>query len=235
MPGGLTLSLFRAARRLLLPRDVGSPHEAEALTTAAALADDAARRGRGAAVAYWTAEFLSLVPVVVISHAARLRLFGGDTAVIGQPLVLDGRPSTIIGVMPPGFHFPRPEVEFWTPAQFPAELRASRTEFMLVGVGRLADGRGSQEAGAELETIMARLRADHPQANSNVGISIQPMQDALVGTVQRPLWILMASVRPTHRVRQPGEPDARAPYTGASRSRCGRRSAPAVCACSVSC
>lgn len=70
MPGSLAVRMFRAARRLLLPRDVGSPHEAEALTTAAALADDAARRGRGAAVAYWTAEFLSLVRAAL---AARRR------------------------------------------------------------------------------------------------------------------------------------------------------------------
>jgi hypothetical protein len=70
VPGSLAVRMFRAARRLLLPRDVGSPHEAEALTTAAALADDAARRGRGAAVAYWTAEFLSLVRAAL---AARRR------------------------------------------------------------------------------------------------------------------------------------------------------------------
>ena len=133
-------------------------------------------------------------PVVVISHAAWQRLFGGDAAVIGQALTLDGRPSTVIGVMPAGFHFPGPQVEFWMPAQFPAELRASRDQFMLVGIGRLADGRGPDEAGSELETLMARLRADHPQANSNVGIDIEPMQDALVGSVQTPLWILMASV-----------------------------------------
>ena len=133
-------------------------------------------------------------PVVVISHSMWQRLFGGDQAAIGASLVLDGRPHTVVGVMPSGFHFPSPQTEFWMPAQFPRELRASRSEFMLAGIGRLADGRNSQDARAELETLMTRLRADHPQANANLGISIQPLQDAIVGGVQRPLWILMASV-----------------------------------------
>jgi putative ABC transport system permease protein len=133
-------------------------------------------------------------PVVVLSHAAWMRLFSGDRSALGQPLVLDGQPITIIGVMPAGFQFPAPEVEFWTPAQFPRELRASRTEFMLFGIGRLADGREPREADAELQTIMARLRADHPQANNAVAIALDPLQEAIVGTVRTPLWILMASV-----------------------------------------
>ena len=65
---------------------------------------------------------------------------------------------------------------------------------MLTGIGRLADGRDVREAVAELETVMQRLRADHSQTNNNLGVSLQPLQDALVGPVQRPMWILMASV-----------------------------------------
>jgi len=133
-------------------------------------------------------------PVVVISQGMWQRLFGGDPAAVGASLVLDGRPHTVIGVMPAGFQFPSPRVEFWMPAQFPAELRASRTEFMLSGVARIADGRETREAASELDTIMARLRADHPQLNGKFGISIQSYQDAVIGGVQRPLWILMASV-----------------------------------------
>jgi putative ABC transport system permease protein len=359
-----TLRLFRLARRLLLPRDAASLHEAEAVETAAALADEARRRGRPAVAAYWTAEFLSLVraavvaqrrdpqlpedripprrsrfmassllldvryacrllrrapgftlvaivtlalgigantaifslingvlleplpyphperimlvlhneqnapsslslmtpgnvydlrqasalrlagvnvvtrtltgrgepqrivgirsagnildvlgvqpglgrtyterddqpgaePVVVISHGLWQRVFGGDPAAVGASVVLDGRPHSVIGVMPAGFQFPSPQFEFWMPAQFAAELRASRSEFMLSGVGRIADGRDAREAAAELDTIMTRLRADHPQSNTNVGINLQPYQDAVVGGVERPLWILMASV-----------------------------------------
>ena len=133
-------------------------------------------------------------PVMVLSHSTWMRLFGGDEGAIGQALVLDGRPVMVVGVMPAGFHFPAPDVEFWMPALFPDTLRASRTEFMLGGIGRLADGRDATEANAELQTIMARLRADHPQANSNVAIVTEPLQEAIVGSVRTPLWILMASV-----------------------------------------
>src|SRR5262245_1969839 len=46
-------------------------------------------------------------PVVILSHAFWQRRFGGDPAVIGQSLTLDGRSRQVIGVMPPGFKFIR--------------------------------------------------------------------------------------------------------------------------------
>ena len=54
------LCLFRAARRLGFPRGVAREDEADAVATAAALADDARRRGRGALCRYWLTEFATL-------------------------------------------------------------------------------------------------------------------------------------------------------------------------------
>ena len=131
---------------------------------------------------------------VVISDALWRRVFDGRRDAIGQNLTLGGVPHTVIGVMPAPFRFPDTGVDFWAPAQLPANMRRSRTEYFLSILGRLRDGVAPATARAELDTIMERLRRDHPQANSGVALAARPLQEALVTNVSRLLWILMASV-----------------------------------------
>lgn len=132
--------------------------------------------------------------VVVINYRLWQRLFGGRTDVLGETLVLGGVPATIVGVMPEGFNFPDTQVDFWVPAQLTAAMRASRTEFFLLTVGRLADGVTPGAARAELESIMARLRSEFPEANGTVALEAQPLGEALVANVSPMLWILLGSV-----------------------------------------
>jgi predicted permease len=132
--------------------------------------------------------------VIVISHEIWQRLFGGTPDAIGQTLTLAGTPCTIIGVMPKGFNFPDTQVDFWAPAQLSDADRASRTEYYLQIVGRLASGATPAAARAELDAIMARLRAEYPVANGTVAIDVQPLGQAFVSNVSRLLWILMGSV-----------------------------------------
>jgi putative ABC transport system permease protein len=132
--------------------------------------------------------------VVVINHQLCQRLFGGRADALGQTLVLGGSPYTIVGVMPRGFNFPDTQIDFWAPAQLSTAERASRTEFYLTTIGRLADGVSPGAARAELDSIMARLRAEFPEANGTVALDAQPLRDALVSNVSQLLWILMGSV-----------------------------------------
>jgi putative ABC transport system permease protein len=131
---------------------------------------------------------------VVISDRLWRRVFQARRDVLGEALVLAGTPHTIVGVMPRDFSFPDTTVDYWAPAQMPADYRASRTEFFLLIIGRLNDGVTRQAADAELETVMARLRAEFPEANGSVALDAQPLQDAFVGSSSGLLWILMASV-----------------------------------------
>jgi putative ABC transport system permease protein len=132
--------------------------------------------------------------VVVINYQVWQRLFGGRTDALGQTLVLGGTPCTVVGVMPRGFNFPDTQVDFWVPAQLSAPARASRTEFYLLTIGRLADGVTPGAARAELDTIMARLRTEFPEANGTVALDAQPLREALVSNVSELLWVLMGSV-----------------------------------------
>ena len=132
--------------------------------------------------------------VVVINYEIWQRLFGGRADALGQTMVLAGVAHTVVGVMPQGFNFPDTQVDFWAPAQLTAWARALRTEFYLLIVGRLARGVTPGAARSELDSIMARLRSEFPQANSAVGLDAQALGEALVADVSQLLWITMGSV-----------------------------------------
>jgi putative ABC transport system permease protein len=132
--------------------------------------------------------------VVVISHRLWQRLFGGSADAIGQSLTLGGTPATVLGVMPKGFSFPDTTVDFWAPELLTPQQRASRTEYYLTILGRLAPGATPAAARAELDSIMEGLRAAFPQANSGITLEPAPLAEALVSNVTQMLWILMGSV-----------------------------------------
>jgi putative ABC transport system permease protein len=54
-------------------------------------------------------------PVVLLSHDLWQSRFGGNPAIIGQPVTMSGRSLTVIGVMPPGFHFLNTQIQAWIP------------------------------------------------------------------------------------------------------------------------
>ena len=131
---------------------------------------------------------------IVISNRLWRRVFDGRADALGQTLVLAGEPNVIVGVMPAAFAFPDTNVDFWGPSHLTPAMRASRSEFYLLVLGRLAPATTPGDARGELDAVMSRLRAEHPQANSNVALDAQPLAEALVTNVSQMLWILMASV-----------------------------------------
>ena len=131
---------------------------------------------------------------VVISDRLWQRLFDGRSDALGQTLTLAGEPTTVIGVMPKDFVFPDVGPDFWAPMQMNAKLRASRTEYFLLPVGRLRADVSADTARGELEAVMSRLRAEYPVANNNIVLDAQPARDFAVANVRQQLWVLMASV-----------------------------------------
>src|SRR5580704_3589784 len=80
-------------------------------------------------------------PVVVLSDAGWKSLFGGAPDTIGQALMLDGRPYTVLGIMPRGFEFYPRQALFWALLTPGDVVRQGSAKFhAMAAVGRLRAG-----------------------------------------------------------------------------------------------
>ena len=93
-------------------------------------------------------------PVVVISYELWTSAFGVDDSVIGSAVDIDGSPTTILGVMPPGFDIEENNVQVWVPLGFGPEDMQRRGNHFLFLVARLKDGRTLESARAELDVLV---------------------------------------------------------------------------------
>jgi len=118
-------------------------------------------------------------PVLVLSHAAWLRYFGGATDVLSRRPVLDGEAHQIIGVLPPGA-FDREKIEFWKPLVFTAEQRVRETHWLSVR-GRLRPGITLSQAREQMHAIDAALTEITPFWKRNWTIVVEPLSRLLVG------------------------------------------------------
>jgi putative ABC transport system permease protein len=138
--------------------------------------------------------------VVVISHGLWQRRFGGDAAVIGRKVVLNGRPHSIVGVMPPRFEFPvfNFKGDLWIPWPMTDAARgqASAGQSTTV-VGRLRPDVPYERAQAELDTIMRSLATQYPDTNRGLGVRIMEMgrlDDEQVGPAMTILLVTVSMV-----------------------------------------
>lgn len=114
---------------------------------------------------------------VVLSHELWQAQFGGDRAVLGRSVSLNGEPHEVIGVMPAGFHFPGRDVQGWTRLTLREEDYANRDNNYLEGVGRLKPGVSMEQARADLTVVAERLAQDYPETNADAGFSFFPLRD----------------------------------------------------------
>ena len=135
-------------------------------------------------------------PVVVISHGLWQRRFGSDRKVVGQQVTLDGKSTTIVGVMPPGFKFPldAQNPELWSPLDPDTEINQSRGARYLNVVARLKEGATLQQAQADMENIAQRLTEQYPAYNTGRGTRLITLYDDTVGEIRPALLVLLGAV-----------------------------------------
>lgn len=136
-------------------------------------------------------ELASEGPSVVLSHRFWVRSFGGDPAILGRPIILDGEVHTVVGVMPSGFNLPVPWASYdvWTPLK-EEELRAQRDWRHLRAVGKLREGVRVETAEAELRGVAETLAELHPTSNQGVSARAIQLPDAYLGDLGGPLLLL---------------------------------------------
>lgn len=133
--------------------------------------------------------------VAVLSDGFWHRRFGGDANVIGRVIDIDDAPTTIIGVMPPGFVFPADGrmPDLWQPLIVTSVARQTRGMNFLDVYGRLAPGVSLAQASTEMRQVAARLESEY-QDNANESARVIPLRDAVAGPVREPLLILLGAV-----------------------------------------
>ena len=144
-----------------------------------------------------TADFVERPRAVVISHSLWQRRYAADRGVLGRTIVLNDQSVEIVGVVPPGFQLPNPDIELWVPLFFgPSDLdERSRDSDGLVVIGRMRPSATLQSARTEMDMIAARLREQYPATNAAFGVLTDSLLEKVVGTTtNRALWLLSASV-----------------------------------------
>jgi predicted permease len=133
--------------------------------------------------------------IVVLSYDAWQKYFAGDRNVLGKAVKLDGRTSTIIGVMPAGFRYPlNLHDELYTPRLITDEWMHNRGANWLRIIGRLKDGKTRQQAQADLTHVAADLAKAHPEMNSGETIQVTPLAERVDSKTKGPLWTLLFAV-----------------------------------------
>jgi putative ABC transport system permease protein len=130
---------------------------------------------------------------VLLSYSFWRSRFGGDPAILGKTLDLDGNPHAVVGVMRRTFAFPE-RSDLWVPMAFRAnEVNAHGAKYLL-SVGRLNPGVTLEQARAEMDTIARRLQEQYPDSNKDWGVRMVPLLESRVSNVQTSLWVLAGAV-----------------------------------------
>ena len=139
--------------------------------------------------------------VVVLSNGAWRTRFGADPAIVGRTITLEGRPNTVVGVMPAGFRFPLDETapDFWTSISADAEgdkpWTSNRSLTTLDVVARLRPGITLQAANAEMSGIARNLARQYPDDDrDHAEARVLPELDRITGGVRTPLLVLLGAV-----------------------------------------
>jgi putative ABC transport system permease protein len=135
-------------------------------------------------------------PVVVLSYGLWQRRFGGQMNILNQPLTLNGKSYTVVGVMPKGFLYPN-RVEMWVPVgqlSGDPDWKERGNHPGLYAVARLKPGVTLAQADADMQNIAVNLEKQYPDSNAGNRVRIRPMLEDFVSDVRTALWVLFGAV-----------------------------------------
>ncbi|HEX2100469.1 MAG TPA: ABC transporter permease, partial [Candidatus Synoicihabitans sp.] len=134
--------------------------------------------------------------VIVISHQLWTTRFDADPQVIGRIVRLDGQPTEIIGVLPEHATVPSLWGQVWIyrPLGLSSEELGRRLDNQFQIIGRYRPGISPAAAHASLDAIAARLTADHPLENPQMGLRAVPLRSTSLGPQGRSLTFLLLAL-----------------------------------------
>ncbi|MEY2489644.1 MAG: hypothetical protein QOC70_1586 [Verrucomicrobiota bacterium] len=137
--------------------------------------------------------------VALLSHVFWQKRFGGDNSILGQPIVLNGTPFTVIGVMPPTLRFPFAQNQVWLPRVLeqeglPPDIIQRGTGYLTI-LGRMKPGLSREQADEQLRVIDRRYQTANPdKVDAKAGMSVVSFHEDLVGPQRPMLLTLFAAV-----------------------------------------
>lgn len=135
-------------------------------------------------------------PAVLLSHAFWRRRFGGDSAIIGQAIILNKVPVTVVGILPSSFDFgsvfsPGLKIDIYVPAIMDDVRNWGNT---LALVGRLKPGVSVARAQTEADIVFPAAKAAHPEWWGDYTSSLTPLKEFVSGKLRRSLVVLWCAV-----------------------------------------
>ena len=130
--------------------------------------------------------------VAIISYGLWQRRYAGDARIIGRTIPIDGRPYTVVGIMPPMLDRTM-DVQVWRPIAFNTDETSVRRFHFLRLVGRLKPGVTIAQAQRQMDDVARNLAAEYPE-NESWHLNLQPYRDVVVGGVGPVLMVLLGAV-----------------------------------------
>ncbi len=151
-----------------------------------------------------TDESTSSAETVILTYGYWQRKFGGDASIIGRPLVINGKPNTIIGVLPASFRFldVDPSLALVLPVRLDRS-KASLGEFNYGGIARLKPGVTIEQASADVARMIPLSLQRFPPfpgftvkmfEDAHLTPYLRPLQETITGQISVLLWVLMGTV-----------------------------------------
>jgi putative ABC transport system permease protein len=132
-------------------------------------------------------------PVVLLGYDLWTRRYHGDAKIVGESILINGKPHVVIGVMPAGFAFPNNQ-RLWIPLA-PVVSQDPRGARGLFAFARMKPGVTPDRARQDLDAIAGRLARQYPSTNEGWTSDLRTLRDAfLPDEVPLVLYLMMAGV-----------------------------------------
>ena len=134
--------------------------------------------------------------IAVISDRLWRERYGADRSILGRPILLNGAPYIVAGVMPAGFHYPD-DVDVWQRLQWDMTQHSRQAHFM-EAVARLAQGATIEQAQSAIDALWIRLEQEFGQTRNSPGKGwgsrLVPLLDEQLGYYRPALMVLFGAV-----------------------------------------
>jgi predicted permease len=139
-------------------------------------------------------------PAAILSNALWRRRYGGDPAMIGKTIQVDGKAHEVVGIMPADFHFPDATTELWLPMAID-RAHLNTGSFNRDAIARLRPGVTIRAAEMEMTPLLARLPDDMPGMmtrtmfeQAKIRVVIHSLRDDVVGDIKPILFTVLGTV-----------------------------------------